>query len=250
MDSINVGAIISGVFGGGVLGVLIRALWESRKVRLEHKLQIMREMTSSFHQLSQYYVDLGQAAFDLKLTIENNSQEEVSFYRFVRFQLEYERLPVVQLKCGLAEYAFDMLAEGIKKLLRNIAQFSDEDFINIKDGVDLNEKLVDFKQRLSEDGWLKNIFIKYKGLLTNSSSELKELMECFSFLMFMETTCGKETWYEENDIYDQAKDGLNHLHKLTHIGDDVKSQVSKYYSYLIDENKPAWYKRIRTRKEV
>lgn len=225
-------SIVSG-FGGLIVGWLIRIFWEKQKIQLEHKLQIMREMTTTFHELSyKHYVPLGQAAYDLKKTLARGDKGESSFFRLAKYLRQYERVPILQLKCTIAEDTFLAVAGAIRTLISDEGKFLEEDFAELQEG-DINEKLVDFMKNIKASSQLRVLFNKYIGLITQRGSELGDLMQCLSDIIFMEVSCGKEPWYKREELYKQANETLKRLDGLTYLDNTVKSEVSEYYKKLL-----------------
>jgi len=215
--------------------------WERRKIELEHKLQIMQEMTTTFHELShKHYVPLGQAAFDVGNILTRGYRDESSFFILVKFLRQYERLPILQLKCSLAEEAFITVASKIKTLISDEGGFSEEEFAELREG-DVNEKLADFIKNIKTSSQLRDTFNKYIGLVTRKGNELKELMRCFSDIIFMEVSYGKEPWYKRAELYKQADDALKRLDGLKQIDSTIKSEVMLYYNELLETHKKRWY---------
>ena len=211
----------------------MRMFWEKRKIELEHKLQIMREMTTTFHELShEHYVPLGQAAYDLKKALARGDKGENSFFRFTKFLRQYERLPILQFKCTLAEDTFFTVAGKIRTLISEEGKFSEEDFTELQEG-DTNEKLADFIKEVKTSSKVRNAFSKYASLVTNRGTELEELMQCLSDIIFMEVSCGKEPWYKREELYEQANAALRQLKELNQMDEDIKSTVTKYYGKLL-----------------
>jgi len=218
--------------------------WEKRKIELEHRLQIMREMTTTFHELShEHYVPLAQAAYTLGNTLARGDKGENSFFGLAKFLRQYERLPILQLKCSLAEDTFSMVVGRIRKLIRDEGRFSQEDFAELQEG-DTNERLVDFMKEVKTSPKLRDAFSKYSSLVTARPSELEELMQCLSDIIFMEVSCGKEPWYKREELYEQANGALNRLKELNEIDEDIKSAVTKYYDKLIKMYQQKVHRRI------
>lgn len=219
----------------GTLGFTIRHFWERRKIELEHKLEIMRDMTSTFHTLSnEHYSQLGQAAFNLKQILSRGDKGEASFFRLAKFWQQYERLPMLQLNDTLAEDTFTTLAKNMRTLMLNKAKFSEEDLIRLREG-DINEKFADFKERIGMVSWLHDTYAKYQPFIQNKSDELQALLQCFSDMLFMEITCGKDPWYKQEELHKQANEALQNLCQLKHLDKDVKEQVSNYYIELLSK---------------
>jgi len=229
---INWVSILSG-FVGLIVGWLIRIFWERRKIELEHKLQIMREMTTTFHELShKHYVPLGQAAYDLKKTLARGDKGECSFFRLVKFLRQYDKLPILQLKCSLAEDTFLIVAGRIQTLISDEGEFSEEELSELQEG-DISEKLAGFIENIKTSSQLQHVFNKYVGLITKRGSELEELMQCLSDIIFMEVSCGKEPWYKREELHKQADETLKRLNGLNCIDNTVKSEATNYYKKLL-----------------
>lgn len=235
-------SIVAGI-AGLIVGWSVRIVWERRKLELEHKLQIMREMTAAFHSLGhQYYNPLAQAAYDLKKVLAQGDEPESSFFRLAKFWRRYENMPILQLRCGHAEDTFVMVVGKIRALLRVAGEFSEEDFDRLQGG-DMNQKLVDFRADVQTDSQLRHIFSKYTCLIGQKQNELEDLMQCLSDTIFMEMNCGKEPWYSREELWKQASQTLERFNGLSHIDRDVRPMVTQYYEELMRTYQKRWYQK-------
>ena len=145
---------------------------------------------------------------------------------------QYERLPILQFKCSLAEDTFFIVAGKIRQLISDGGKYSEEDFTELQEG-DTNENLTDFIRGIKTSSKLQDAFSKYSSLVTERGSELEELMQCLSDIIFMEVSCGKEPWYKREELYEQANGALGRLKELNQIDEDIKVVVTKYYEKLL-----------------
>ncbi len=212
VDVLEIFAIVSGSSGiiGGI-GYLLKCFLDKRTVKLNHKLEVDREMTKKIHTyIEKYYmplinsageagVSLGKAARD-----ENDLQTVISFYDLAQYFSTVSQIAEEWEGIFLGDLITERLLSRIEAKASSKITAEPEKYLSeldasyVRKAIKPYELLVNFKPKLNQDETLKTIFRKYVAWRHDKADDVLDAakyLKCYASLFEFGINSCYESWY-------------------------------------------------------